>query len=320
MFIKNREQAFYSEEQELRSIEPRWLNTLRRKIVGRISNLHRPGTKPDIFMFSSPRSGSTFIMELMDNEPGMKTFDEPLNVNDYVKRKELGAGSWEEATILQNREDKYKRYFSRLIRNELTALNPPLFRKNFRLTTIRNFFKIIHGGEDILSWFEKEFNASILILIRHPISVSLSHWVLPRLPYLLEPSCNLFRRLTKHQMSFAKELFKTSDVFELSILDWCLQNYFLTRKELPDTWTRISYEEVVLYPKLALDYLFDRLMLDGVVDAESLIRRPSKTVVGRASNVRAAIKTHDPASRKILVERWKDKGTSKNSPFWASSI
>ena len=45
-------------------------------------------------MFSSPRSGSTLVLEIMASEPGMKTIDEPLSVNDPVKRRELGVSSW----------------------------------------------------------------------------------------------------------------------------------------------------------------------------------------------------------------------------------
>ena len=59
----------------------------------------------------------------MASEPGMKTIDEPLSVNDPVKRRELGVSSWEDATILQDRETKYNLYFSKLTQNKLTEFN-----------------------------------------------------------------------------------------------------------------------------------------------------------------------------------------------------
>lgn len=161
----------------------------------------------------------------------------------------------------------------------------------------------------MLNWFAEEFDALILILIRHPISVSLSHHKLPRLPYLLDSRCALFRHLTKQQMNFSKQLFEEGDIFELAILDWCLQNYLLTRKEIPGSWTRISYEEIVLNPQSTFRYMRERLKLDALNDYDAHLRKPSKTVVHSDTGYRTstAIESGSTESRKFLVERWKKK-------------
>ena len=45
-----------------------------------ISNIHRPGYKKDIFLFATARGGSTWMMEILASQPGIKFFDEPVNI------------------------------------------------------------------------------------------------------------------------------------------------------------------------------------------------------------------------------------------------
>ena len=46
--------------------------------VKRLANVHRQGEKPNIFLFSTARSGSTWVVEMLATQPGMKLIDEPL--------------------------------------------------------------------------------------------------------------------------------------------------------------------------------------------------------------------------------------------------
>ena len=131
-------------------------------LKGAVSNIHRQGDRPDIFIFATPRSGSTFLMELLGAQPGVKIHDEPLTVNYPEIRRELGVDTWEELTVMPDREAHYFRFFDRLRRNKIKELNRPLYRKHARLLTNRNVFKNIHGGKDMLPWFTETFDALIL--------------------------------------------------------------------------------------------------------------------------------------------------------------
>ena len=60
-----------------------------------VSNRHRPGTLPNVFVFTTPRSGSTWLMELIQTQPRFKQCSEPLNLRvDGVARR-LGISDWE---------------------------------------------------------------------------------------------------------------------------------------------------------------------------------------------------------------------------------
>jgi hypothetical protein len=48
-------------------------------LVKALTNVHRQGPLPNVFLFATPRSGSTWLMEIIASQPGFKYYDEPLN-------------------------------------------------------------------------------------------------------------------------------------------------------------------------------------------------------------------------------------------------
>ena len=55
-----------------------------------VSNRHRPGTRPNVFVFTTPRSGSTWLMELIQTQPHFKQCSEPLNLRMPGIARRLG--------------------------------------------------------------------------------------------------------------------------------------------------------------------------------------------------------------------------------------
>lgn len=51
-----------------------------RSVLTRL-NAHRPDQAPDVVIVSTPRSGSTWLMEVLATEPGMKPIDEPFRAS-----------------------------------------------------------------------------------------------------------------------------------------------------------------------------------------------------------------------------------------------
>ena len=60
-----------------------------------VSNRHRPGTRPNVFVFTTPRSGSTWLMELIQTQPRFKQCSEPLNLRVPGIARRLGISDWE---------------------------------------------------------------------------------------------------------------------------------------------------------------------------------------------------------------------------------
>jgi hypothetical protein len=272
-------------------------------LKGAASNIHRQGSRPDIYIFATPRSGSTFLMELLAAQSGAKIHDEPLTVNYPESRKELGVDSWEALTVMPDREERYYHFFDRLRRNRVKELNRPFYRKHSRLFTDRNVFKMIHGGKDMLPWFAETFGAMIVVLIRHPIPTVLSHRKFPRLPYLLQQPA--YRELfTDSEIAFAEDIIANGTKLEQGMVDWTLEMCAMFRNPSPGV-TVISYEDLTVHPEESFAFLRERLQLNPIDDLASLIAQPSVSTGQSDDETRSFFaKAGSDADRSYLISRW----------------
>ncbi len=55
-----------------------------------LTSVYRPSGLPHVFLFTMPRSGSTWLMELIWSQPGFKAVNEPLDLRNPVVRMHLG--------------------------------------------------------------------------------------------------------------------------------------------------------------------------------------------------------------------------------------
>ena len=58
-------------------------------LVKGLSNFHKRGPLPDIFLFSTARGGSTLIAESLVTQGKIKLCDEPLNLRKVTQNGEL---------------------------------------------------------------------------------------------------------------------------------------------------------------------------------------------------------------------------------------
>ncbi len=59
----------------------------------RMTSTHRPGALPNVFIFTTPRSGSTWLMELIWSQPGFRCVNEPLDIRDPLVARSLEISS-----------------------------------------------------------------------------------------------------------------------------------------------------------------------------------------------------------------------------------
>lgn len=275
------------------------------QFIGRLSNFHLQGSLADIFIFSTPRSGSTFLMELLQSQDGVKVFNEPLNLNYKVTCRELDIYDWETLTTLADREAVFGKFFHRLRDNKIPEMNRPFYRKQARFITRRNVFKVLHGGEDMIPWFEQEFGAKIIVLVRHPIPTALSHKYYPRLPYYLHQPA-IRKVLTQKQIALTQDILEQGTHLERGVVNWCLQNVHALALDFDPNWAIISYEDLTVFPHPAAEFLREKVELSPFRDLDSLVSQPSRSTSQSDTETKSFFENLDNSTdRRFLIEKWR---------------
>jgi hypothetical protein len=278
--------------------------------------VHRKGNLDDILVLAGGRSGSTWLMEVIAAEPGMKFVNEPFHPI-MLNRAGLPTGletslPWHFRKILDvplEAEDQFRSY---LLDDRATQIKGPynVFSPDFHWITNRRILKEVTATA-IGEWIDdQKLGFKIVYLIRHPLPTALSWgqfllWaqgnILPAQAHLLHP---VFRKkfLNGGLYDYAWSVLRDGSDLEKYVLEWCLQNLAPLRAiQSGRDWIVITYEELVLSPVLAIHWLADRLQL----------RHPDRLTKGMG--VPSA--TTDPKRIKLIqqesairrVQEWRSK-------------
>lgn len=271
-----------------------------------ILNYHKKNNKEkNIFIFVTPRSGSTWLMEIIALQPHMKYINEPLNIRNPFVRKHLLNHFWEILLPNPKREEILYKYFNNLTNNKIKTLNPIPTKRYYRFYTDRIVFKI-HAVKDMINWFEEKFDPHIIYLIRHPVAVTLSRKKLPRLEYFIKNKIYCEKYLNKDQSEFAKNIIRIGTNFERGILSWCLQNLPPLKFQNNKEWIILSYEEMVLKPDKILNMLSERLNLK--VFNKEIIYKPSMNIYKNDFETLNALSDSNlEKSKEFLIKKWEKR-------------
>jgi hypothetical protein len=267
-----------------------------------LTNIHRPGLLPNIFIFSLPRSGSTWLMELIWSQPGFKYCNEPLNLKEPWMWRNSGIKGFEELYTDRVR-DKLIGYFKDVCNGKKHFLDPSPMRSYYRLFTNRIVFKIIHGGEKYISDISSACNGKIIYLLRHPIPVALSRKVLPR----MEQLCSDFvlGSFSENEKEYALKLNHEGNEMERRILAWCLQNKLALMGRKND-WIVITYEQLTIDPRPVIQKISTELHLPDPERMYKQLSIPSAVSVQSENDSVNLMRTND-GDRHGLINRWQQK-------------
>lgn len=273
---------------------------------------HQQGEQKNIFLFSSPRSGSTWLTEIIATQPGFKMIKEPFNIRRDEVRENSGLTTWDDV-IAKTSEDKVKNYIQHFVEGRdrdwrYRRLHP--FNDLWRFQTDRIIFKILFAGEDKINWFKEVFNGEVIFLLRHPIPVSLSREELPRLSSFI--STSFINHFTDEQITFAKKIFDQGSQFQKAVVDWCFQNVLPLRHADRD-WLIVSYEQMVIQPEIVIENLVQKF---NFPQPKEMYRRLNKASASTGkSDAESQEVLRDPAkvleSKQWLVDKWKKRATAE---------
>lgn len=286
------------------------MSNLYRRVRHRVSmltNIHRPDRRPNAFIFSTPRSGSTLLMEMILTQQRFKSVNEPFNLRNWVIREYLatqGIQTWHDLYDI-TRWDVIKSYVSRTCSGSLHISNPIFYKNYYRLITSRLVLKILHAAEDRIQELATACNGCVILLIRHPLPVSMSRRVLPRLQAFLQTDYR--RHFSARELRAADSIAAHGDKLEKAVLDWCLQNALPLRMAQED-WIIITYEQLVLDPASVVDRLVERLALRHPERMLSRISVPSTSTNQSDNQTRRVLSnSNGDDARRWLVDKWHTK-------------
>jgi hypothetical protein len=278
-------------------------------MVMRAFSVHRPDGRPDIFIFSTPRSGSTWLMELFMSQPGFKYCDEPFNIRTRAVRELSGIADWRDlfASDAESSIEPYIRSFinGRPCHARLKHALP--LGKDYRPVTRRIVFKILHTGKDRMDWFQHRFNAKIVYMLRHPIPVALSRRTYPRLEVMRQTP--FARHFSSEQLRLADEIIENGSRLQRGVLSWCLQNK-IPLSRLEKEWIVVTYEQLVVDPVPIVDRLMTGCQLN---ERNAMIARlpyPSETT-WQSDDITKEKFNKKSVPNTWFIEKWRDKVDDK---------
>lgn len=266
------------------------------------ANIHRPGPSPNVFLFSTPRSGSTWIMELIWSQPGFKYCNEPLNLQNAQVSRYLEIATWREL-YSKEAEPKLYKYFHSFCTGRLRFKNPNPFRRYYRPITSRIVFKEIHGGAERLNWLRDTFNGRIVLLVRHPIAVTISRNAYQTLDAFLHSDYSHY--FTQEEREFAQELNESGTKLQRGVLAWCLQNAVPLRTATDD-WAVLSYEQLVIDPEPVIAHLAEKLELSKPERMKRRLAVPSGVKAKSSVETQRFLERKQFGRRSWLIEKWRE--------------
>lgn len=265
----------------------------------------------DIMVFSTARSGSTWVQEVIASQANIKYISEPLLI-DSVTRRQLGVEpSWGLTMPGGQRESVLRDYFTRLFSGRCGYGSPLIRSEFFRWRYNRVVLKLLRG-QDLMNWCEELFGVKIVYLLRHPIPVALSRDEYKRLALFLDNEQFCSQYLSKDQSVYARKIVETGSELERKVLDWVLQNIVPLKFSNRANWLCLYYEDIVLSPDSQLQRLVDYLELDDPDAARDRLLHAS------ASTHKSDVETQrylagegsQSGAREFLVNKWLGRVTS----------
>lgn len=270
-----------------------------------VSNVHAQGPEKNILLFATARGGSTWVMEILASQPGMKYYDEPFNIRrDNVARTGLFP-AWDALMPDTGDTERIVGYLEALRTGGYRHMNPPPFRRNHRFLTNRIVFKI-HELKHLIGAIARRCDATVVYLLRHPIPTTLSRTALPQLDLFLQSPyyANLIG-----DPAVVKEIRSVGaggTAFQQGIVSWCYENVVPLR--FPDfDGLFVTYEELVLNPVRSCDLLMRHLRL---TDRDAMLRafaQPANNLAMSSARTQSIMEDADQRRRQArLVTKWKE--------------
>jgi hypothetical protein len=250
--------------------------------------------KPPVFLFSTRRSASTLLMEMIAGQPGFNYHAQPLDLWLYHPyRKHLPQPLlYQYISLTPTEAEQMRRFFGDLLagrkrfRSQWNWLHP-----DYHWQVARWIVKLLNANP-LMDWFAQNFDIQVVYLLRHPIPTALSiaqrGWRCVAEAYLQNAHfCETY--LEAESVREGWRVLEKGNPVQKFVLEWGLANLAPLRLLPERPWLALTYEELVLRPQAMCRLLAERLDLPHPEAMQAYLERPSPTA--------------QPATRADLAQR-----------------
>ena len=280
-------------------------------------NRYEQGDEKNICLFSTRRGGSTFLMELIAANRGIRFCDQPFSLKSSLSGQIRYLPIFDRSHVIFLDEDDevmVRTYLEKIFSGALNVQAPWRFwRRDFDFLANRMVLKIV-DAKGIIDWIDQNFSVDIVYSTRHPIPSALSvmrnQWELTASAYLRNREF-VSAYLDSDQFDYAQSLLASGTLFQKHILNWCLENMIPLRliAQRPH-WLYLSYEELTLKPDETIEELAKHLHLSDIERMRKKISKPSKSTRNLSTtDARAAIRE---GSSGDIISSWRRELSRKD--------
>lgn len=273
-----------------------------------IPSLYIPGRKPHIFLFSTRRSGSTLLRDMIYSQPGFNYIDQPFDLtrNQFNPYRQ-NLPDFSSGQLVQMSDDELKQvenYLNRLLaRRYIVRSQWRVWSKSYHWIWNRYVVKELNA-KPLMPWFERIWSkrAMIVYMTRHPLASASStlhkKWQHTAGVFLRSPEfCRQY--LDAEMASLSQQIIEDGSALEKFVLDWCLENLVPSRLWQSSSWLTVSYEALVRDPLAACQRICSRLDLP---DIDRMVQVASLPSPSATKNSRRDIEERGAQSR---LDAWR---------------
>lgn len=266
------------------------LSNVKTKLINRFLSYYGPrqaknyNISDTIVVTGSPRSGTTWLGELMSTVPGYRMLYEPLDMNRHAESRAMGLG-WRPYIAPGTDWPEAEAFLYRILTGQLLNRSTTTHLSMAQILTRKGWVIKFVRASAILKWMTERFPLRTpLLLIRHPCAVVASQTRSGRqtvsIPMKITPSfAAAFPELADYMGTL-----KTQE--EARAARYCMHYYPPLSLPKPHPWHLVTYERLVRQGRQELEQIFEALEMEMPAEAIKHLRIPSATTKDW-SNVRA---------------------------------
>jgi Sulfotransferase family len=240
---------------------------------------YEPDYRKTVFVCGAPRSGTTWLAEVLNRSHAYRYLYEPFNcdkvpmVNHFSERQYLRP---------HNDDPKYlepaRSIFTGKARDAwIDQYNRPGIVRRRLIKDVRSML--------MLKWIREHFpGMKIIFIIRHPCAVTVSRIKLGWRSIWRETFFNQHDLMADYLSPFAGDIAAAHGVFERHIVDWCVENFVPLDQLVKSDVFLAFYENLLADPKIGLQKLFQFLELPFDKTVLKLLTKPSVTSRSKGDN------------------------------------